>query len=449
MNRLSRVARTMVAVGGLALLTACAARVAPPLPATLAYPEFVYPGVPGALWSDAAAAGIDEGWRFLQAGDLAAAGRVFGSVGGAGFYPALAGQGWVALARGDYPAAEGAFDAALDSDPVYVPALVGLGQTQLAQGRDVEAVAAFDRAVAADPALGDLRRRADLLRVRVLQEVIETGRQARMAGRLDEARAAYLRALEASPATGFLYRELGAVEQARGALDAALGHYREALDLDGNDVEAAVGVAEVLEGRGDHAEAVEAYTRASALGPPPELAARIEAGVLRSRDALLPAEFQAIPGAAAVTRGELAAVVGVRLGTVLDAASPTQVVVTDIRDHWAREWVARVIRAGVIDEFPNHTFQPQAPLRRVELAGAVRRVIELLAPSRPALGAALSARPEIADVARTHLSYPDVAAAVASGVLELSAGAFGVNSPVSGAEATEAVARLQAMATGR
>jgi len=225
-NRLSRVARTMVAVGGLALLTACAARVAPPLPATLAYPEFVYPGVPGALWSDAAAAGIDEGWRFLQAGDLAAAGRVFGSVGGAGFYPALAGQGWVALARGDYPAAEGAFDAALDSDPAYVPALVGLGQTQLAQGRDVEAVAAFDRAVAADPALGDLRRRADLLRVRVLQEVIETGRQARTAGRLDEARAAYLRALEASPATGFLYRELGAVEHARGALDAAFGRYR-------------------------------------------------------------------------------------------------------------------------------------------------------------------------------------------------------------------------------
>jgi tetratricopeptide (TPR) repeat protein len=438
----------LVVAGGLALLAACAARVAPSLPAGLAYPEFVYPVVPGGAGGAAAAAGIDEGWRYLQNGDLAAASQAFAAAGGAGFYPALAGEGWVALARGDSTAAAGAFGAALEAAPSYVPALVGQGQARLAQGRSAEALAAFERAVAVDPTLVDLRRRVDLLRVRVLQDIIETGRRAQAAGRFEEARAAYLRALDASPDTAFLYRELGAVERARGDLDAALVRYRAALALDATDAEAAVGVAEVLEARGDFAGAVEAYERASALGPAPDLTARIAAGVLRSRDAMLPDEFQAIAASAAVTRGDLAAVLGVRLGAVLETANPVQVVVTDIRDHWAQAWVAQVIRAGVIDEFPNHTFQPQAPLRRVELAAAVRRVLELLAPSRPALAAALAARLEIADVAPTHLSYRDVAAAVASGVLDLRGGQFGVNGSVSGAAAIEAVARLRALAAG-
>jgi tetratricopeptide (TPR) repeat protein len=442
-----RVARGLMATG-LLLLAACATRVAPPLPSTLAYPAFVYPVVPAGVGTPAAAAGVDEGWRYLQSGDLAAAGRAFAAVSGGGFYPALTGDGWVAVARGDYAGAAVAFGAALDAAPAYVPALVGQGQAELAQGRDAEALAAFERAVAADPSLVDLRRRADLLRVRVLQGVIDTARRARDAGDLAAARTAYLAALDASPATAFLYRELGAVEQARGDLDAALGRYREALALDAGDVDAAVGEGEALAGQGDHAGAIAAFTRAAGLGPAPDLAARIDAGLLRSRDALLPPEFQAMGGAAAVTRGDLAAVIGVRLGAVLDTASPVQVVVTDIRDHWAQAWVAQVIRAGVIEEFPNHTFQPQAPLRRVELAAAVRRVVELLAPSRPTLGAALAARPDIADVAATHLGYPAVAAAVASGVLDLREGRFGVNSPVSGAEAIEVVARLQALAAG-
>ena len=36
------------------------------------------------------------------------------------------------------------------------------------------------------------------------------------------------------------------------------------------------------------------------------------------------------------------------------------VVVTDIRNHWAAPWITMVARAGVIEPFPNHTFQPRA-----------------------------------------------------------------------------------------
>ena len=452
MGRIGRAARgvwALGAVGVLLVLTACAARMAPPLPATLAYPDFVYPAVPAEVWTEGAAGSVDRGWRYLQNNDLRGAQQVFAAAVVGGFYPARAGEGYVALARTEYGAAAAAFDAALAAAPRYAPALVGLGQAMLGLGLSADALAAFEAAVAADPTLPDLGRRVDLLRFRVLQDVIDEGRRAQATGRLEEARVAYLRAIESSPDTAFLHRELGEVERRQGDLEAALGHLQRATELDASDVEAAAALGAVFEERGEYEAAVEAYQRAAGLGPDADLASRIDAAIQRSRDTMLPEEFRAIASAVAVTRGDLAALIGVRLGPVIQAADPVQVVVTDIRTHWAEPWAAQVIRAGVIDEFPNHTFQPEAMLRRVDLASAVRRVVALLARTQPALQASLGARPAIVDVDAGHLNYADVSTAVAAGVMLLVDGRFEVNRLVSGPEILRVVARLQALASGR
>ena len=448
-GRLERVARgawSLGAAGVLVFLAACAARTAPPLPATLAYPDFVYPAVPVDVWTDTAAGSVDRGWRYLQNNDLQNAQQEFAAARVRGFYPARAGEGYVALARTEFSAAVVAFDAALTAAPRYAPALVGLGQAMLGLGRSADGLAAFEAAVAADPTLLNLERRVDLLRFRVLQDVIDEGRRAQAGGRFEEARAAYLRAIESSPDTAFLHRELGEVERRRGDLDAALRHVRRAASLDASDVETVAALGAVLEERGEYEAAVEAYQRAASLGPDADLASRIDAAIRRSRDAMLPEQFHAIARAVAVTRGDLAALIGVRLAPVLQAADPVQVVVTDIRTHWAERWTAQVIRAGVIDEFPNHTFQPEATVRRVDLASAVRRVVALLARTRPALQASMGERPAITDVDPGHLNYLDVSTAVASGVMPLVDGRFEVNRLVSGPEILEVVARLQALA---
>ena len=41
---------------------------------------------------------------------------------------------------------------------------------------------------------------------------------------------------------------------------------------------------------------------------------------------------------------------------------------TDARNHWAATWIMTVVRAGIIDPFDNHTFQPRALVRRTDLA---------------------------------------------------------------------------------
>ena len=52
----------------------------------------------------------------------------------------------------------------------------------------------------------------------------------------------------------------------------------------------------------------------------------------------------------------------------------------------------------------------------------------------------------VSDVAPTHLSYPAVSVAIASGVMGLEGGAFGLLEPVSGAEAVDVIGRLEALA---
>ena len=432
-----------------AVVAGCARRTPPPvLPTALKHPDFMYPVVPQALERAPGVEYIRPGWAYLQNDDFRNATREFDAAieRNPGLYPAHAGQGYVGLAQGEYDRALSAFSAALSGEPAYVPALVGRGQTLLALKRDDEALRMFEAALAANPALPDVQRSVDVLRFRNVQQTIGTARSAAAAGRMDEARQAYERAIAISPESAFLHRELAVVERRQGNADAALRHFRRATELDPSDAASFHETGDLLAARQDFAGAAAAYRAARGIDPTPELDAKLAELAEREREARLPAEFRAIVQAPQVTRGDLAALIGVRLEPVLASAPARQVVVTDTGGHWAAQWITEVARAGVIEPFENHTFQPRAVVRRGDLAAAVNRVVTLLAPRDPALRTRIAERPRIADMAEQHLSYPAVAVAVASGVMPLlDGGRFQVNRVVTGAEAGEVVERLRAL----
>ncbi|HEY6361990.1 MAG TPA: tetratricopeptide repeat protein [Vicinamibacterales bacterium] len=447
-------AKFALAAGLLVITAACATRTVPPpppLPTVPKYAEFVYPAVPLALERTPGAARIDLGWRYLQNDDLNNAEREFSSAlkQSPALYPAQTANAYVALARREHERAVGAFDAALVAAPQYVPALVGRGQTLLALGRDDEALTAFESALAVDSSLADVRGRVEVLRFRNLQDLIAAARAAAAAGRRAEARAAYARAVEATPDSAFLHRELALLERQDGNGDAALGHFRRAAELDPGDAASLVQIGEMLEERQDYAGAEATYRRAAAIEPGATLTARIAALVERAREARLPAEFRAIAAATELTRGDLAALIGVRLEPLLRTVPTRQVVLTDIAGHWAASWVSQVAQAGVIEPFENHTFQPGAPVRRGDLATAISRLVAVLAADRPDLRARIADRPRFTDLGTGHLSYPAASVAVASGVIPMIGGdRFEVGRAVTGAEAAEAIDRVRALAAG-
>ena len=148
-----------------------------------------------------------------------------------------------------------------------------------------------------------------------------------------------------------------------------------------------------------------------------------------------------------LTRGDLAALLGVRLEALVARAAQRQVVITDARGHWAQAWIAAVVRSSIMDTLANYQFQPAVVVRRGDLARTVARVLSLVEALKPAAAARWqNARVTVSDVAPTHLSYPAVSVAVASGVMPLDGGAFRLLDPVKGSEAIDVVGRLEALA---
>jgi tetratricopeptide (TPR) repeat protein len=442
-----------VAVAILALAAACAPKTValPPTAGAPKFPDFIFPAAPAGLGTPATLERHDLAWRWLQAGDVRAAERNFASAAKQtpGFYPAEAGLGYAALARKDHREAAEHFDRAVVANPRYAPALAGRGEALLGLGEREQALKSFEAALGADPRLETLRSRVEVLRFRGLQDDLAEARKLADSGKLPDAKVAYEAAIAASPQSPFLYRELATVERRGGDFTSALTHAQKALELDPNDSRSLALIGEIYETQKELSKAADAYAASVAVEPNEALSAKIEDLRARAAFEAMPEEYRNIETSPTITRGELAALLGVRLDDLLKRSrSKNAVVVTDTRGHWAATWILPVVRAGLMEVYPNHTFQPQVPVRRGDLAQAASRVLTQLAAENPRLAAQWrDSKRQFPDVGSGHLSYPAVSLAVEAGVMKtIEDGSFQLARPVTGAEALAAVRALEDLA---
>jgi tetratricopeptide (TPR) repeat protein len=392
------------------------------------------------------------GWGWLQAGDLRAAERNFAAAlkQSASFYPAEVGLGYVALAGKKQKEALLHFDRAVVVNPRYPPALTGRAEALLALGQEKEALQSLEAALQANPNLTAVRTRLDVLRFRGQQQEIEVARKLAQAGQLEDARGAYIGAIETSPESPFLHRELADVERRAGRLDAALEHASRSAALDPDEPRTHILLADIYEAQGDLVKAAEELSIALMLQPDDALEVRINMLRERAAFAAMPAEYRSIETSTAITRGQLAALLAVQLEQLLSSArNVNAIVITDTRGHWAAPYILTAARAGVMEVYPNHTFQPDAMVRRADMARAVGRALELIAQRSPQLAAPWRAsKRKFPDVGPGHLNYPTAALAVDAGVMAVAEdGSFQLTRPVTGAEAVASVARLAQLAS--
>lgn len=440
-----------VVLAVVAFVSACAPKTTPVVaPGAPRFPDFIQPTVPPALAGNAVAPAGLRAWQLLQTGDLRAAERETTAALTAqpGFYPAQTIVAYITLARKDAKAAIVQFTRIADAHPEYAPALAGKGLALDAAGQGPDAMAAFRAAVAADPSLVDLARRVDVLMLRELQDELADARRAAKAGERDAAIRSYRRALAASPDSAFLYLELAAVERQEGQTASAIEHLQRALQLDPSDPATLVLLGDIQAERSDLPGALDAYTKALALEPNPDVEEKRKAVQQRADLEALPPQYRAIPTNPQVTRAELAALVGIRLPDVLQASALRDIgVLTDVRGQWAERWIATAARAGVVEAFPNHTFQPRTVVRRVDLAQTLSRLLNVVATMQPARARAwLGVRLRFSDMTTGHLAYPAASMAVASGAIAAPEGAFQPSRVVTGAEAVAAIDRIRELA---
>jgi tetratricopeptide (TPR) repeat protein len=441
------------ALGSLLLFAGCASHRAPaPVAAAPKYPSYTQPEVPADLSvTPTVRREYDVAWQRLQAGDLQAATAALADVvaQNPGFYPAEAALGDLALVQRQARSAVDHFTAALSSNGRYLPALEGRVQAALALGDDFATAFALEQLLAVDPTREEAAARLGRVRLRIVQGQLAAAANARTAGRLPEAQTIVERALQISPSSPVLLRELADIERTRDALPSAEQHARRAVELDGADPESLAVLGAVLEREGKIVEAADAFARALSLDPRPAWREKRDALRARARFEALPAEYRAIPTATTITRAQVAAAIGIDLDALLSRATRSSaVVLTDVRASWAAGWILRVTQAGIMDAYPNHTFQANAIVRRSDLAQVASQLLTLAATLHPDEAAKWRAsRPRLEDVPAGHVAYRAIVLCVGAGAMQLDeTGRFWPGRPASGADLTAVVARLKPLA---
>lgn len=110
---------------------------------------------------------------------------------------------------------------------------------------------------------------------------------------------------------------------------------------------------------------------------------------------------------------------------------------TDIGDHWAKNWIENVMKAGAIDAFPDHTFRPDEKITRVNYAMFIQNILVAVAGDESLATKYIGTPSRFPDVNASHYAYNAICLAVDRGIMKADKidGAFGMSNPVSGADA--------------
>jgi Flp pilus assembly protein TadD len=432
--------RRRLAVGlaaGLVALPGCAPRVAPPIPEG---EDYVRPAPASVEVSADETRKLEEAWRKVLAGDAAAAARDYERLLGRhrGLVPAQTGLAYAQLRAGRPTEAARLFSSVLERRPEYVSALVGAGSAAFRMGDPDRALGYTRRAFEVEPSNPVVRKRLGALKLQVAESHIAAAEAARAADDPGAATEAYGAALEAAPELATVRLDLAELLAGRGDVSGAVT-VLEADPSGDRQVSLRLGTLLLRDGRAEDARTV--FRRLLARDPTDAEAARGERAAQDALDfAAQPEEYRRIADASQVTRADFAALLAVRVTALAHEATSASTVAVDISASWAREHIATILGLGIMDVYPNHTFQPGATMRRGDVARAVARVLDRLGVPSSAPG------PTPTDMGPSHLDREAVVRVVGAGLMALGpGGAFEPWRPVSGREAVDIVEALVAL----
>ena len=368
----------------LALCAGCGPKVLepPPTVAVAKYPDFMFPTAPPDLGTPAAQERHKAGWLWLQAGDLESRRAQLRS--GAESAPRRSIRPRSGSATWSWPGGIKTPPSTTSIAPWSpIPATRRRSSAAATRcspsGQRDMALKSFEAAVVADRAPGALahpHRGAARSRPAGGRRC---GAKGGGGGPLRGGARAYERAIAASPDSPFLHRELAdVVRRARRSRCGARSTPSRRARLDPADARAQIMHRRDLRSAAGSVEgALPRTKRRSRSSRSDAIERKIEG--LRAALALaaMPAEFHAIESSPTSPAEQLAALVGVRLDGLFKQAGASQ----RRRDHRRARaagrspWILAVTRAGVMEVYPNHTFQPDAVVRRGDLAEAASRVL--------------------------------------------------------------------------
>lgn len=402
--------------------------------------DYVFPEIKRGEMTSRDEKTLRRAWEDVLAGQTARAEQAVGrlAAGRPDLAPARVVLGFAALRANRLKDSDSIFSSVLARDANDVAALVGLASVKRKQGLLDQALPLYVKAERLRPKDTALGRRASEVKLAVAETAIAQAGALSGEGKKAEAIVMLQRAIEVAPELSPVRLELADLLVEAGRRAEALSVLGAAQDADRN---IAIRIASIRFEDGDLDGAEMALRRGlKDVAEDAEGAALLARIKDRRASLALPEPLRAIGDAPRITRAELAALV-VEKVEALKSRKPVArgELASDLSRTWARSQVLRALDLGLMDVYPNHTFQPSGVVRRGELAVVAARVLDLVGWGRPN-------GPAPKDMSPSHLQYGSVVRVLGAGVMQNApSGAFEPWRIVTGAEAkavVEALARL-------
>jgi len=379
---------------------------------------------------------FEDGWKSIKKGDVDGARKNFLKLGANSPFYHL-GEGYCHLYENDLQAAESFFQKALEIDRELIPARIGLVTIYEHLGQEEKEFSQLREILKKEPDHAWARPKLEALKNKLTQQLVSQAREALGKNKKEEARQNLLKALFYAPDSVETHTLLARIYRSEKKLPQALNHYQAALNLSANDKVLLREYAETLLENDDLSKSLDIYEKLEELNPQDkEVLGKIS--FLRNQLGIveIPSLYNQIPQSSAITRQDLAAIIGVKFYQFLPEPKNTPIIV-DIAASWASKFIIKVVGNSIMDVYENHTFEANRTITKAELSETFYRLINhLKSRGKKIIPQIPENKIMISDIPTDNLYYYPAVQMVAYQLMELSPSRrFMPEAPVPGNEA--------------
>jgi len=332
-----------------------------------------------------------------------------------------AGLAYADLLSGNLAEAEARFKSSIAGTPGMIPSRVGLAQIYESRRDRDKTFNEYREILKLAPDNRWAKPRFEALRDDLVREATAAAREALASGNRETAKREFLKVLFYAPEMASVHLELARLYRQDKDNEQALLHFRAAMAAGTEDKAVLREYAEFLAETGELGLSLEILEKLAEAQPKDTATAkRVEE--LRSKLGVyeIPSQYDAIPALDIMTREDLAALIGVKFESYLDAPPTRTEILVDISLSWAQRFIVKVASLEIMSAYDNHTFQPRRIINRAELAEAAVRLMGVL-QKRGARFVPLveTRRIVVADVSPDNLYYDAVTKALGYQIMTL------------------------------
>jgi Tfp pilus assembly protein PilF len=342
----------------------------------------------------------------------------------------------------NFQIAEQYFNTAIEKNPEMMIAHLGLAQLYQKTQRNDLAFTEYREVLKIEPEHTWAKPRYKEIKKEKTDATLQKAANLKNKGDIPASEKAYLKTLYYSPESMKAHSALADIYMEQKKYESAIVHLETLLSYQPKNTKFLESYAEALFQNEELKKSLEAYKELKKLNPEDQdIDKHIEQ--LKNRLGIfeLPSQYDSIPSREAVTKEDMAALLGIKFQEYIGDANKEPPIIIDISTSWASEYILNLTSMDILDIYPNHTFKPKKIVTRAELAEIVYRLITYLKKKGHTLVQQIPPQSiQIPDVPSNNFYYRPIIMSISYGVLNTSMGGnFNPEDPVSGQEAIKAL----------